>query len=528
MVTKSKGAAAAVAKSEKLVAVSTAKPKAYSYVRFSTPEQAKGDSLRRQTQLAEAYALTHGLELDTELNMRDLGVSAFRGANMEQGALGAFLTAAQTGVVEAGSYLLVESLDRVSRKTAARAANILQSICYAGVRVVTLNDGRIYDEAAIDTDGGISFIMAVLTFMRAHEESLTKSRRLSASWVNKRARAHETTVTARMPAWLKLDAQRKPVLDEGRAKVVRRIVKDYLKGSGVESIARMLNNDSVAPFGKADHWRRSSVYKILRSPPLIGTAVFSAADPADSDKMLVQRTLTNYYPAVISLEDYERVTERTGKSSGGGRQHKGVLLNLLSGLARCPVCDGTMTRISKGTGTRAGKPFLVCARAKVGKCDYIGVHLEVLEKLLLDRYAEILNDMPAADATVERELQEKQVAADALEERMDELLRVLERVPSDSLGKRVQELDVDLRARREELQALQDRANASEGKLVAVRVEAAQVAMRARPIDRSRINGCLRELLASVVVDYTTGYLKFRWRHRGESSVLYAMPSEKQ
>ena len=35
-------------------------PKAYSYIRFSTPEQALGDSLRRQVQLAEEYARKHG------------------------------------------------------------------------------------------------------------------------------------------------------------------------------------------------------------------------------------------------------------------------------------------------------------------------------------------------------------------------------------------------------------------------------------------------------------------------------------
>ena len=32
------------------------KPKAYSYVRFSTPGQAKGDSYRRQTEAANEYA----------------------------------------------------------------------------------------------------------------------------------------------------------------------------------------------------------------------------------------------------------------------------------------------------------------------------------------------------------------------------------------------------------------------------------------------------------------------------------------
>ena len=39
------------------------RPRAYSYVRFSTPEQMRGDSFRRQTEAAERYAAAHGLDL---------------------------------------------------------------------------------------------------------------------------------------------------------------------------------------------------------------------------------------------------------------------------------------------------------------------------------------------------------------------------------------------------------------------------------------------------------------------------------
>lgn len=46
--------------------------KAYSYLRFSTPEQMKGDSFRRQREMAEAYARTHGYELDTSLTFHVL------------------------------------------------------------------------------------------------------------------------------------------------------------------------------------------------------------------------------------------------------------------------------------------------------------------------------------------------------------------------------------------------------------------------------------------------------------------------
>jgi DNA invertase Pin-like site-specific DNA recombinase len=85
------------------------RPRAYSYVRFSTPEQAKGASYERQVEVAQAFARERGLEL-AATSYTDLGVSAYRHKNAETGALRAFLTAVELGDVPSGSYLLVESL----------------------------------------------------------------------------------------------------------------------------------------------------------------------------------------------------------------------------------------------------------------------------------------------------------------------------------------------------------------------------------------------------------------------------------
>src|ERR1700680_1325770 len=100
--------------------------KAYSYLRFSTSEQMRGDSYRRQTQLALEYAERRGLELDTTLSLNDLGVSAFRGKNARTGALAAFLQAVDAGLVPDGSLLLVESLDRVTRQDPWDALPVFQ------------------------------------------------------------------------------------------------------------------------------------------------------------------------------------------------------------------------------------------------------------------------------------------------------------------------------------------------------------------------------------------------------------------
>lgn len=128
------------------------KRKAYSYLRFSTPEQSKGDSSRRQTELAQNYAKTHDLELDQTLTFHDEGVSGFRGKNAEAGRLADFREAVRVGLVPQGSVLLVEQLDRLSRLVPRKAVRVLEDIVDLGVSVVTLNDGREYTPQSLDND----------------------------------------------------------------------------------------------------------------------------------------------------------------------------------------------------------------------------------------------------------------------------------------------------------------------------------------------------------------------------------------
>lgn len=114
----------------------------FSYTRFSSPEQMKGDSLRRQTEASEKYAREHGLTLDHSLHLQDLGISAFHGKHATHGALAGFFAAIQGGRVPPGSTLLVESLDRLSRQNPTDALTQFLSIINAGVTVVTLMGTR--------------------------------------------------------------------------------------------------------------------------------------------------------------------------------------------------------------------------------------------------------------------------------------------------------------------------------------------------------------------------------------------------
>ena len=59
--------------------------KAYTYIRFSTPEQLKGNSLRRQLEAGpNQYAAKMGMTI-SDTTFRDLGLSAFHSKHATDG-----------------------------------------------------------------------------------------------------------------------------------------------------------------------------------------------------------------------------------------------------------------------------------------------------------------------------------------------------------------------------------------------------------------------------------------------------------
>jgi DNA invertase Pin-like site-specific DNA recombinase len=228
-------------------------PKAYSYMRFSTLEQGKGDSLNRQTTMAREWSEKNDVPLDTELNLTDKGVSAYRGANAETGALGAFLDTVRAGTIPRGSWLLVESLDRISRQVVRKAARTIEDIVDAGITVVDLSDGaREYSAEALDSDPTL-FLMMALRFMRSNEESTLKGSRVAAEYKNKRKsfagdQALDKPYTRRLPAWMRWDDQTKAyVIIEERRALVREMFERTDAGEGQHKIAHDFNARGLEP-----------------------------------------------------------------------------------------------------------------------------------------------------------------------------------------------------------------------------------------------------------------------------------------
>ena len=508
--------------------------KAYSYVRFSTPEQSRGDSFRRQTAAAEEYTKQHGLELDKTLNLYDLGVSGYRGDNVTTGRLGAFLDAVEKKVIPKGSFLLVENLDRLSRNQILAAQGLFLQIIGAGVTLVTLMDGRSYSQDSINANPWDLFI-SLSTMIRAHEESLTKSRRLKSSWESKRAKAGERPLTGRCPSWLTLDkaAWTFTVLED-RAEVVRRIFKMTLEGAGQHAISEAFNREGVPVFGRGKHWHRTFIAKLLGGPAVIGTMIPHTIEYENDQRVRKpQDPIQGYYPAILDEDTYERVQAMRLNTTSPlrGMHAGGPVRNILGSLARCPQCGGTVTRINKG-GT-GGRPYLVCQKAKAGAgCQYRTVPYEHVERALVERAIEITAEVPAGDqgAEIDLELENLEGAIDGAEIGLEALLDTLQDGNigggSPAIVRRITKAEGELDKLMAERGALRDRRSATLGPMVDRRLTDLRTALTDTDLDRGKVNRLLRQVLKGAVVDYAAGRLVLQWGHGGETTLQYGWPRE--
>lgn len=356
-------------------------PTAYSYMRFSSGKQAKGHSIERQRQMAEEYIKENphlNLELDASLNLTDRAVSAFSGKNMTDGNLGKFFDLVYSGEIEAGSYLLLENLDRFSRDVAWKATHDLTTLVKGGIVVVTLSDNQIYSEETLGAEGGsFKLMQSVIGFMRANDESEQKSIRVGKAWRQKMLRiADGVQLTKRVPFWINKEDKNKTLPE--KVSVVKRIFQLSADGLGGLRIAKLLNEEGVeTPTNRASKWAISSVKKVLNSEAVIG--VLNTADGVRHE---------GYYPRVIADKLWMK-TRFQGAASKATRDSHAI--HPLSGLCVCSVCGATAMRSGKTgrvrkDGTKNIWRTLVCSNSMGNRssCSYQSISYDKIVSAVLD------------------------------------------------------------------------------------------------------------------------------------------------
>lgn len=438
------------------------KRKVYSYIRFSTPDQLKGDSYRRQEEESIKYCKEKGLTLDKKLSFKDLGTSAFHGAHRKTGELGHFLQLVDKGKVPEGSILIVENLDRLSRENVMTAFDQFRAIVSRGITIVTLMDKMEYSSESIEQNW-TQLIISITYMAKAYKESKDKSERIKKAWVEKRKKIDKIKLTSRAPAWLRLSEDKTHFIPDNLAsQTIEHIFRMKLDGIGVESIARRLNSrqDVWKPphYNKrmTGEWRQSYINKILRSRAVLGEYTPCTYT---NGKRYPELPIEDYYPAIISEELFYLVQDYLRKKAEeighlGGKT--GKMGNLFTHVVKCGYCGSPMHLVDKGKSSKGGQ-YLHCdaSRRKISRtgCKAKMVRYDEFEQLFFERFDDeskiILSDIVPnrSEREVEKSRLKSLITAytTQIEERQDRIKELVEHISKKSSEKTKELYETEVR-----------------------------------------------------------------------------------
>lgn len=297
--------------------------------------------------------------------IEDFGVSAFRGSNRTDGALGRFIDAVKIGEIEKGSYLLIESVDRLSRQAIEEALTQFLEIVREGIVIVTLSDNQVFRSGEVDFT---KLIVSIVYMARANDESEMKSRRSRAAWSNGRQQARENNkviANSRLPSWLTLEDDKIVPIPE-RVAIVNEMFQMARSGQGYQQIAKVFRDKDYKTFGQGKAWRPAGIQSVVKSRAVIGEfqphIIYEGKRVPDGDPLF------GYYPTVVSpaiFAEVQHIVDKRNNHSGSYR--KGLYNNLFSGVIRCQ-CGELLRFHNKGSKGQV-RNYLVCPMEGVTGCE---------------------------------------------------------------------------------------------------------------------------------------------------------------
>ena len=363
-------------------------PLAYSYIRFSSKRQGDGDSVRRQTDGAAVWCQRHDAHLDTSTTLHDLGKSAFTGShrlNPDRNALAAFLKLVEQGRIPRGSFLIVESLDRLTREDILPALSLVLNLIQSGIRIVQLIPVEmIYDEKVEP----MQLMLAITELSRGNSESRVKSERCGAAWSRKKKAAREsnTVMSNNLPRWIECHDEKlrdKLRLIPERAAIVRQIFELAASGYGLVSIVKKLTADGIPSFGgrRAD-WTRSYLGLILQDRRALGEHQPMKNGKPDGD------VIHGYYPNAVNEDQWHAA--RAGLTQR--RKHKGRIgsknVNIFAGLLRSAL-DGSAYYLTAYKAADKKVQALANIRATEGLSGFRTFRYDIFENAVLSQLKEL-------------------------------------------------------------------------------------------------------------------------------------------
>ena len=191
----------------------------------------------------------------------------------------------------------------------------------------------------------------------------------------------------------------KLIINEKEAEAVRLIFSMYLEGQGYGKIIDKLNflnykTKRGNPFGK------NSLHEILRNEKYTGTYIYNrTSNPTGkkynrhklkSDDEIIR--VENMHPAIISKEDFERISLKMADNKKNASSHTAKEVYLLSGKVFCGECGSKYVGINRAAHDHSPQYIGYRCSRKNGslKCKNSEIRREALELFVLDKLANYL------------------------------------------------------------------------------------------------------------------------------------------
>lgn len=179
---------------------------------------------------------------------------------------------------------------------------------------------------------------------------------------------------------------KKYVINEAEAEIVKKIFELYLNGKGILEIASILNQNGYKT-KKGKEFGKNSIYDIVGNERYTGTYIFNKGTKHNHDISNEKEIrIENGMPAIISKETYLKAMElRRVNKRANFKKNSNVYI--LSGLVYCGKCGAKYngsTSIRKRNEIEYRNGYYQCAnRNNVHKCDNHRIKQDALENNII-------------------------------------------------------------------------------------------------------------------------------------------------
>lgn len=362
-----------VRKIEPIIKVQASKKKVCAYVRVSTEHEKQNDSLENQMQYYGSF-IVNNPEYEYVGVFSDKGITGF---SDKRPGFQQMLKLCREKKID---LIITKSISRFARNTTIML-QVVRELKALGVAV-------LFEKENINTlleDG--EFMLTILSSF-AQEESKNVSDNLK--WrARKKFQQGELIINTNRFLGYSKDRYGDLIINQKEARIVKKIYKDYLKGKGVDAIAKELNGKGIPTVGNKQ-WHGKTILGILRNEKYKGDAILQKYYTPENlkrqsirnDGMVESYYVQENHSPIVTPEMWEQVQteiERRAEAKGNFEGGRSRYTNRypLTGMLYCSKCGAVLKRRTWNSKSSSRKIVWQCSNyIKNGKSSCNGIRVD--------------------------------------------------------------------------------------------------------------------------------------------------------